>query len=833
MACFRRKARRTKTSALGIVRGTVPEKLREVHKDISVGSLLMAPDGEIVRLSLLDSVQGPSGSFPGCSSHPKGSKPLVYGFDGKKDRSITKQRMEGGSQTDSAARSSCQEEDIWSSSDDDDILCEIDGDSSQSQTPTQLTSEQRRARKALRQGRKRQTQLDGTSSGGPVSDSARGAKVNSDRRAKRRAKVNSDRRAKGEAMVNSDTRAKGEAKVNSDRRAKGEEMVNSDRRARGEATVNSDRRAKGEATVRRRQRQAPDDIEEMTLGEDGNLHRSYPPGRTRHGTEYDSVHERERAQGTRQTTHASTYRRSAAGSSLAGWSQSEHGILDAAEELGSPSSHREVENGCLPKASRRRKLQKDGFVAEDDSETDVEDWEAEPWRELIEGRTRIKAKKHKSKRKGRRSPNQDPSIGDGDWVPSSGEESTGSILVPGENSPSEQEGTRQSHRRLAANDLSELGRALRPNRAPGGNKERNKSNGRAEFVVGRPREKRAQHQYLPPGKQQKEVSQQRRKAMREDEMEEDIITQMGSETRGLHSPSSGSTPTAGLASAAGPGPTSSYTDVRARGSGKDGARSRGQLEESREWPKGATSASESKRPRQLDSKRLEVGQWPDDESEDEDKQLDPSERRRQAVERQIQRELDEERRRREETRFKRQQQDHGAPEQEDDEQQQQKGEQRDRERRQKQQEDYRRKFQEMQQAKERILAERANEKARLERLHQEQREEERRLLSEMDEPQRQEYLRLKQIREEQMRQQLEERRQKEGERNRLLLEAARREAVSFLRQKGLMGQGLMLHGGLLLELMELEQGQNVTRPWVFSYFELMEILALETSVETE
>lgn len=71
----------------------------------------------------------------------------------------------------------------------------------------------------------------------------------------------------------------------------------------------------------------------------------------------------------------------------------------------------------------------------------------------------------------------------------------------------------------------------------------------------------------------------------------------------------------------------------------------------------------------------------------------------------------------------------------------------------------------------------SEEKAQLQKLHQEQLEEEQRLLSEMDEPQRQEYLRVKQIRE----QQLKEQWQKEGERRKVLLEEATREAMSFLR----------------------------------------------------
>ncbi|XP_032880337.1 uncharacterized protein KIAA2012 homolog isoform X2 [Amblyraja radiata] len=819
MACIKRKARKTKTSAPGIVRGTVPEKLR-VHKDIS-GSLIMAPDGEIVRLSMLDYIQAPSGSFPGCSSHP-GSKSLHYAFGGKKDKSITTRRRKGGFQPDSSTISSFQEEDIYSTSDDDDLICEIDGDSSRSQTPTQLSMEQRRARKALRRRRRRQAYLDGATSG-PVSESAEGAKVNSDRRAKEGAKVNTNRGAK----VNTNRGAK----VNTNRRAKGEANSNS----------NSNRRATEEAKVSRRQRQAPGDVEEVILGEDGNLHQFHQPGRARHSSDYNSVHERELAHDTRQTTRGSTYRTSAAGSILTGWSQKEHNSLGETDELGSPLGFHEVESGHHPNARRRRKkLRKDGLVVEEDPEADAEDWEAERWSEGSEGRTGVKAKKQKSKRKGRKSSNQDPNIQDGYAELSSEDEwreSSGSILAPGENSPFEQESSLKSQRRQGANYPSDTGSSLRPGQARGANKEKSKNNGRAEFVVGRPREKRAQQQYLPPGKHQKDAtSQLQRKAKRGSEVkeegeeeEDDITTQIGMRSDGvLHFHSGNSTPTSEMATTAEQGPNSSSTQVRARGPRVGGAWSKGQAEgqaeESTEWSERATAVPGSKHPRQLGNKRLEMGQRSDEESQNYNEQLDPSERRRRRLEQQIQQELDEEQRRRvEKIRVKKLQQESEATEQEKDEQRQQ-GEQLDRERRQKQQQEFRKKVQEMQQVKERVLAERAKEKAQLQKFHQEQLEEEQRLLSEMDEPQRQEYLRLKQIRE----QQLKEQWQKEGERRKVLLEEATREAMSFLRQKGLIGPGLVL-----VELMELEQAQSITRPWVFSYFEVMEILGLEAAGESE
>ncbi|TFK13581.1 hypothetical protein DR999_PMT03070 [Platysternon megacephalum] len=47
----------SKTLPIGITRGTLPEELRECYNGTSLGSLIMGPDGEIVCLSLLGSVQ--------------------------------------------------------------------------------------------------------------------------------------------------------------------------------------------------------------------------------------------------------------------------------------------------------------------------------------------------------------------------------------------------------------------------------------------------------------------------------------------------------------------------------------------------------------------------------------------------------------------------------------------------------------------------------------------------------------------------------------------------------------------------------------------------------
>uniref|UniRef100_UPI00398F40D8 uncharacterized protein KIAA2012 homolog n=1 Tax=Pristiophorus japonicus TaxID=55135 RepID=UPI00398F40D8 len=133
----------------------------------------------------------------------------------------------------------------------------------------------------------------------------------------------------------------------------------------------------------------------------------------------------------------------------------------------------------------------------------------------------------------------------------------------------------------------------------------------------------------------------------------------------------------------------------------------------------------------------------------------------------------------------------------------------------------------MQQRKERSMAKKAEEAVRLQRECQEQLDEEIQLLKGMEEPQRLEYLRMKQIEEQRVREHLEERQRKEGERGRCLMEEARQEAMYFLSQKRLMEQD----HDMLVEFIGLERAHNITRPWVFSYFQLIEILGLETPVE--
>ncbi|GCC35628.1 hypothetical protein chiPu_0014115 [Chiloscyllium punctatum] len=123
------------------------------------------------------------------------------------------------------------------------------------------------------------------------------------------------------------------------------------------------------------------------------------------------------------------------------------------------------------------------------------------------------------------------------------------------------------------------------------------------------------------------------------------------------------------------------------------------------------------------------------------------------------------------------------------------------------------------------------EEKRLQRERQKEQEEEEELLKTMNEPQRMEYLRLKQIKEEREKEEMEERRRKDGERSSILMQEAMQEAIFLLHQKGLMERDLTFSRNLWAEFLGLERDQNITRPWVFSYFELINFLGLQTPVE--
>ncbi|KAB5577215.1 hypothetical protein PHYPO_G00207360 [Pangasianodon hypophthalmus] len=116
--------------------------------------------------------------------------------------------------------------------------------------------------------------------------------------------------------------------------------------------------------------------------------------------------------------------------------------------------------------------------------------------------------------------------------------------------------------------------------------------------------------------------------------------------------------------------------------------------------------------------------------------------------------------------------------------------------------------------------------AELKRQHEEEearKEEEYRRLQEMDESERLEYLRRRREEEEERRKAVEERRRAEEE--------AAMWDEEFNRQRAALEQTLQFHRGLSVETEGLKQKQNISRPWVFSYFSRLSLADCNTSEE--
>ncbi|XP_069388589.1 uncharacterized protein KIAA2012 homolog isoform X2 [Paralichthys olivaceus] len=123
-------------------------------------------------------------------------------------------------------------------------------------------------------------------------------------------------------------------------------------------------------------------------------------------------------------------------------------------------------------------------------------------------------------------------------------------------------------------------------------------------------------------------------------------------------------------------------------------------------------------------------------------------------------------------------------------------------------------------------------KAELERLQveeQQRQEEENRKLQEMDESERIEYLRLKEQEEEERRKNEEETKRREEEAALWAAEQARLQAEQLAREVALFHQQLAFKRGLVLEAGGLESTQGISRPWIYSYFRLLQLLGLTPS----
>ncbi|XP_053141316.1 uncharacterized protein KIAA2012 homolog [Hemicordylus capensis] len=136
-----------------------------------------------------------------------------------------------------------------------------------------------------------------------------------------------------------------------------------------------------------------------------------------------------------------------------------------------------------------------------------------------------------------------------------------------------------------------------------------------------------------------------------------------------------------------------------------------------------------------------------------------------------------------------------------------------------QQEELRRKLLEMQKKKQQEERERAEAEKRRQKEREMWLEEERQRLAEMAEEQRLEYEKRKWEEEEKARCQAEERRKKAEEAARLALEEARKQAILLARQRAELEEKQCFQYKLLEEASGLERGQDISRPWVYSYFQ--------------
>nr|KAF6495472.1 hypothetical protein HJG63_007232 [Rousettus aegyptiacus] len=183
----------------------------------------------------------------------------------------------------------------------------------------------------------------------------------------------------------------------------------------------------------------------------------------------------------------------------------------------------------------------------------------------------------------------------------------------------------------------------------------------------------------------------------------------------------------------------------------------------------------------------------------------------------------EQRSRAEEIRLRKQRREEERQRQEEEERKQWLQLQAAQERARQQQEEFRRKLQEIQRKKQQEEAQRAEvEKQRQKELEMQLAEEHKRLM-EMAEEERLEYKRQKQEAEEKAHLEAEERRQKEEEAARLALEEAMKQNQELARQKAALKKHLHFHQELRKEASGLQWTHNISRPWVYSYFQFLPI----------
>ncbi|XP_072541791.1 uncharacterized protein KIAA2012 homolog isoform X2 [Salminus brasiliensis] len=211
------------------------------------------------------------------------------------------------------------------------------------------------------------------------------------------------------------------------------------------------------------------------------------------------------------------------------------------------------------------------------------------------------------------------------------------------------------------------------------------------------------------------------------------------------------------------------------------------------------------------------------EKEDERKRQEEREEREERMRLELE---EDQRQRAEQTRLKKLREEEDRRMQEDREMERQKRERAEMARERRRQEEKRRLLERLQRERQEEDNRRAAELKRQQQEEEARRELERIRLQEMEESERTEYLRRQREEEEEKKKAAEERRRAEEEAAQQAEEEARLLAELFARQRAALEQQLKFHRSLFVETEGLEQTQDVSRPWVFSYFSLLKLLGL-------
>ncbi|XP_056664221.1 uncharacterized protein KIAA2012 homolog isoform X3 [Monodelphis domestica] len=193
----------------------------------------------------------------------------------------------------------------------------------------------------------------------------------------------------------------------------------------------------------------------------------------------------------------------------------------------------------------------------------------------------------------------------------------------------------------------------------------------------------------------------------------------------------------------------------------------------------------------------------------------------------------EQQRRAEEKRLQRQRLEEERQEQEEEERRKLQQEQAAEARAKQLQEEYRRKLQEMQRRRQEDEARRAEAEKQRQKELKRMLEEEQLKLMEMAKEERLLYQKKKEEEEEKAREEAEAKRQKEEEKARLALEKAQKEAEQLEREKADLEPYQNFNQDLLKEVNELKHIQNISRPWVYSYFRLLKMPGAKAVMKRE